>query len=92
MTSPSGSAPPKTHISGYKQHQMQNFTPEQMELFQKLLSSVSGGSQQGLDYLSKLAGGDEGIFQQIERPAYEAFNRTSGDIAVSYTHLRAHET
>jgi len=68
--------------SGYRQRKVANFTPEQMQLFQKLLGGLNGGGglEGGVDYLSKLAGGDEESFQQMEKPAYSAFQSQLGNI------------
>ena len=60
---------------GYKQGQMQQFTPEQMQLFQSLFGQVGPDS-----YLSKLARGDEGTFSQIEAPALKQFGELQGQI------------
>lgn len=66
--------------SGYKQGQMQQFTPEQMQLFQQMFSHVGPQS-----YLSKLAGGDEDIFNQIEGPALRQFSGLQGNIASRFS-------
>lgn len=65
---------------GYKQGQLQQFTPEQMQLFQSMFSQVQPGS-----YLSKLAGGDEATFSQIEAPALRQFGQLQGDIASRFS-------
>ena len=66
--------------SGYKQGQLQNFTPEQMNLFQQMFSQVSPDS-----YLSKLAGGDQGAFDQLEAPALRQFNELQGNLASRFS-------
>lgn len=65
---------------GYKPAQMQQFTPEQMNLFQQMFGQVSPDS-----YLSKLAGGDEGMFNQIEAPAMRQFQGLQGNIASRFS-------
>lgn len=60
--------------------QIQQFTPEQMKLFQQMLGSVGPDS-----YLSKLAGGDEGIFNQIEAPAMKQFSALQGNLASRFS-------
>lgn len=64
--------------SGYRQ--FEQFTPEQMGLFQQLFSHLGEGS-----YLSKLAGGDEQLFQQLEAPALRQFSETQGNIASRFS-------
>ena len=62
--------------TGYKQASLQQFTPEQMGLFQQLFSQVSPQSQ-----LGKLAGGDQSQFEQLEAPALEQFRQLQGGLA-----------
>lgn len=64
--------------AGY--NQIQKFTPEQMQLFQSLFSHVSPGS-----YLSRLAGGDESMFQDIEAPAMKQFGELQGQLASRFS-------
>lgn len=66
--------------SGYSSGQVQNFTPEAMQLYQQLFQHVSPGS-----YLSRLAGGDEDIFNQIEKPAMRQFNQLQGQNASRFS-------
>lgn len=73
--SPTGKAP-----SGYKAFQMQNFTPEQMKLFNQLFSNVGPDS-----FLSKIAGGDEEAFNQMEAPAWRDFSGVQGNIASRFS-------
>lgn len=75
-----GSNIPNSNIAGYRLKQTPNFTPDQMRLFQKLLGGVQGGLGGGLDYLGKLAGGDEEAFRDMEKPAYSAFQGQLGQI------------
>jgi hypothetical protein len=66
--------------SGYKVGQIQNFTPEQMQLFQQMFSHVSPDS-----YLSRLAGGEQGFFNEMEAPALRQFNQLQGNIASRFS-------
>ncbi len=65
---------------GYKQGQMQQFTPEQMQLFQSMFSNVGPDS-----YLSKLAGGDEEMFNQMEAPALKQFGAMQDNLASRFS-------
>lgn len=65
-TGSSGSSARGNAPSGYNVRQLQNFSPEMMELFQSLIGGVGGGAKGGLDYLSKLASGDESAFTSAE--------------------------
>lgn len=60
--------------------QMQQFTPEQMQLFQQMFSQVGPES-----YLSKLAGGDESAFQQLEAPALKQFGQLQSGLASRFS-------
>lgn len=66
--------------SGSKVAQIQNFTPEQMQLFQQMFSHVSPDS-----YLSRLASGDQGFFNEMEAPALRQFNQLQGNLASRYS-------
>lgn len=76
---PAGSAIGKK-MAGYDIAQMQQYTPEQMQLFQNLFSQVSPNS-----YLSRLAGGDESLLNQIEQPALRQFSGLQGNIASRFS-------
>lgn len=76
----SGSKIPK----GYKLGQIQQFTPEQMQLFQQMFGQVGPES-----FLSKLAGGDQSQFQQLEAPALRQFNELQGGIASRFSGMGA---
>lgn len=62
--------------TGYQQASIQQFTPEQMDLFKSLFGQVGEGS-----FLSKLAGGDQGTFEQLEAPALKQFSELQSGIA-----------
>jgi hypothetical protein len=65
---------------GYSQGTLQQFTPEQMQLFQSLFSQVSPES-----YTGRLAGGDQSLFGQIEAPALRQFNELQGGLASRFS-------
>ncbi len=65
---------------GYKAGQLQQFTPEQMQLFQQMFSHVNPQS-----FLSRLAGGEEGMFEQMEAPAMRQFQGLQGQLASRFS-------
>lgn len=65
---------------GYKKGSMQQFTPEQMQLFQQLFGQVGPES-----FTSKLAGGDQSQFAQMEAPAMQQFNELQGGLASRFS-------
>ena len=65
---------------GYRKGQLNNYTPEQEQLSQQQFAHVGPDS-----YLSRLAGGDEEIFNQIEAPAYRQFNEQIGGLASRFS-------
>jgi hypothetical protein len=65
---------------GYNLGQLQQFGPEQMELFKSLFSQVSPDS-----YTSRLAGGDESLFNEMEAPAYRNFNDVLGGLSSRFS-------
>jgi len=66
--------------SGYKLGQIQQFTPEQQQLFQRLFSQVSPDS-----FLSRLASGDQSQFEALERPALKQFGELQGNLASRFS-------
>ena len=66
--------------SGYKKGQLNNYTPEQMQLFQQMFSHAGPES-----YLSRLAGGDQSLFEEMEAPAMRQFNQLQGQNASRFS-------
>jgi len=66
--------------SGYRTAQLQQFSPDQMQLFQQLFSHVGQDSP-----LSQIAGGDEAQFKAIEAPALQQFNALQGNLASRFS-------
>lgn len=87
-----GMAPQKTKVPGYKHRQLPQMTPEMMQLFQSLLGGLQGGLEGGTDFLSKLASGDEGTFQEMEQPAYAAFEKLLGQTGTRFSHAGAQDS
>lgn len=79
MGSPTGRTGNKVP-SGYKAGQIQQFTPEQMQLFQQLFQHVSPQS-----FTSRLAGGDQALFSEMEAPALRQFNELQGNLASRFS-------
>jgi hypothetical protein len=65
---------------GYEHVQMQNFTPEMMQLFQQLFGNLGPDS-----FLSKLAGGDQATFDKLEAPALQQFQGLQGQTASRFS-------
>ena len=66
--------------SGYKAAQLQNFTPQMMGLFEQLMGLLGPDS-----YLSKLAGGDEQAYAEMEEPALRQFAGQQGSLASRFS-------
>lgn len=83
MNSMSGSRGPASGTKvggGYKVGQVQQYTPEQMQLFSEMLGNVGSDS-----YLARLAGGDESLFQEMEAPAMKQFSALQGNISSRFS-------
>lgn len=72
--------PAKMVPKGYDQ--IANFTPQQMQLFEQMFSHVGPDS-----YLSKIAGGDQSAFEEMERPAMKQFQGLQGQIGSRFSGL-----
>lgn len=79
MGGPSGTAA-GLKGTGYNQVSLNNFTPEQQQLFKQQFGRLGPDS-----YLSRLAGGDESTFQQLEAPAMRQFGELQGQIASRFS-------
>lgn len=66
--------------SGYKAGRMQQFTPQQLQLHNQMFSQVDPDS-----YLSRLAGGDENMFDEMEAPAMRQFQQLQGQTASRFS-------
>lgn len=77
--------------SGYRNTQLQNYTPQQMQLLNSLLGGVQqgGGLQKGLGFLGGLAGGDESSFNELEAPSRAKFQGNIGQLANRFAGLGA---
>lgn len=84
MRGPTGGMSGSKIPTGYRQASIANYSPEQMQLFQDMFSHVGPES-----FLSKLAGGDEDIFNQIEAPALQQFSGLQGNIASRFSGMGA---
>jgi len=75
-----GAGPGDKIPSGYRKGQLQQFTPEQMKLFQQMFGQVGPDS-----YLSRLAGGEQGMFEEMEAPAMRQFSELLGGLGSRFS-------
>lgn len=72
--------PQKIGNTGYQSVTSQQFSPEQMNLFQRMFGQVGPES-----FTSKLAGGDQSQFDQLEAPALQQFSELQGGLASRFS-------
>jgi len=65
---------------GYQKGQLSQFTPQQMQLYERIFGHLGPDS-----YLSKLASGDQSMFEQLEAPALRQFGQLQGNIASRFS-------
>lgn len=65
---------------GYQMGQIEHFTPEQWDVFRQFASLLGPEG-----FLSKIAGGDESAFSQMEAPALRQFSGIQGNIASRFS-------
>lgn len=80
MTGATGYSSGNKIPKGYEQGQLQQFTPEQMNLFKSLFGMVGPDSM-----TSKLASGDQSMFEQMEAPAMRQFGEMQGQLASRFS-------
>ncbi len=66
--------------SGYKRYQMANYDDQQMDTYNRGFEAVSPDS-----YLSRLAGGDQALFDEMEAPALKQFSGLQGNLASRFS-------
>lgn len=66
--------------SGYKKGFQQQFSPEQMDLFQQMFGQLGPQS-----YLNRLAGGDQSAFDESEAPALRQFQQLQGQLGSRFS-------
>ena len=81
LQGPTGTMNMKNKIpKGYSAGSLQQFSPEQMQLFQQMFSNVNPES-----FTSRLAGGDQSAFGEMEGSALRQFNELQGGIASRFS-------
>ena len=75
----------KGNIPGYQQGSMSTLSPQQQQLYSQMLQGSQGGIGAGLQHMSRLAGGDESYFQQLEAPAMRQFGALQGNMASRFS-------
>lgn len=65
---------------GQRAGQIQQFTPEQLEIFQNLMGQISPDSD-----IFKMASGDQSYFDEMERPALRDFGALQGNMASRFS-------
>lgn len=65
---------------GYSKASINNYTPEQEQVFQNSASQLGSGS-----YLSRLAGGDQSLYDEMEAPALRQFQGIQGQLASRFS-------
>lgn len=66
--------------SGYSKTSIQQFSPEAMALYKQLFSHLGEGS-----FLSRLAGGDQSMFEEMEAPAMKQFGEMQGQLGSRFS-------
>ena len=79
MRGPTGTMKQKIP-KGYAEASLQQFTPEQMQLFQDMFSHVGPES-----FTSRIAGGDQSAFGEMEAPALREFSGQLGNLASRFS-------
>lgn len=75
-----GKQPGEKIPSGYRKYAVQNFTPEQMDLFSQMKGMLGPEG-----FLARLAGGDQSQFDEMEAPALRQFNELQGNMASRFS-------
>lgn len=82
---PTGKFP--SYPSGSEIVQVPKYSPERMQQIEQLRGSIEPGALKGADFLSKIAGGDQSMFEQMEAPAMRQFEQLQGKTASRFSGL-----
>src|SRR5438445_13483210 len=66
--------------TGYRKGTINQFTPEQFQLLNQMIGQIGPNS-----YTSRLAGGDQSTFGEMEAPALQQFSGLMGGLASRYS-------
>ncbi len=72
---------------GYKPFSLPTMDPQSAALHDQLVKLIGPGAGSSVDFLSKIAGGNEGAFQQSEAPAWNALESGMGMAGTRYSNL-----
>lgn len=78
MVGPTGRTGSK--VKGYNIGQIQNMTPEQMQIMQQMGDQVGPNS-----YLARMAGGDQSMYEEMEAPAMKQFSALQGQMGSRFS-------
>jgi hypothetical protein len=67
---------------GYNKGQINQYTPEQTELYKRSFGQTAPDS-----YTSRLAAGDQSLFEEIEAPAWKQFQQAQGQLGSRFSEL-----
>lgn len=81
----SGLSAGKKKIGGYDVASLSRLSPEQQDLFSRLMGGSTAGAEAGLGQLSRLASGDEEQFKQLEAPAMRQFGQLQGQLGSRFS-------
>lgn len=81
----SGTKWPDNKISGYNISQIPTMSPEQLNVFQNMLSQLGPEAGQAIGRLSAMAGGEASAFEPYERFAQSQFQKSLGDIGSRFS-------
>lgn len=65
---------------GYKKAQIQNFTPEMLQMFSQMMGMIGPDSD-----LYRMAMGDQSAFEEMEQPAWRQFQEAQGELGSRFS-------
>lgn len=71
--------------AGYNTVQVPTMSPQVRALWEQLQGQSQPGVSKGLDFLTKIAGGDPSQFEQMEAPAHRQFQGMIGNISSRFS-------
>lgn len=72
-------------VAGYDVASLSNYGPDVVETARKLYGKTVPGMEAGIDYNTRLASGDQSMFDELEAPALRQFGQQQSQIASRFS-------
>lgn len=72
---------------GYSSYSQQTMDPQALQFRNQLMGAVQPGAIKGADFLSRMAGGDQSMFEEMEAPAWNDYEQGMGAMGTRFSNM-----